>query len=659
MRWEDAMHLDVKEIVRELRTSPSGLSVSEVFERRARFGGNHINRHEASVWRIFVKQFRSSFIYLLLVASALSFLLGEAIEAEMMLLFIAINAILGFVQEYRSVKAIEALKEYLVSRVVVRRSGKEKTIESDDVTVGDVVVVRAGDKIAADMVFLECHGVMVDEEALTGESTAVEKSVGAVAPEMKQMHQAKGIGFAGTVVVRGSALGVVFATGNDTVMGDVAHLTEATNRESTFEKGMMRFSRFILRMVIVTLALIFLVNVLIKGEGANVAELLVFSIVLVVSVIPEALPLIITVSLSRGSLRLSRKKVVVKRLSAIEDLGSVEVLCSDKTGTLTENKLSVEKVFSDNREQCLYAAVLASDCDGLRRGDGADPFDTALWNAVCTKDREMLCSVRTIASIDFDPMRRRNSVMIEHAAAREIIVRGAPEAVLGLSDQLDSKDRERALLWMAAQGRDGRRVIAVARKAVSLRTTAYVEADESDMQFLGLISFVDPIKSTAKEAVDNARKLGVAVKIVTGDSREVSGSVAERIGLIASSHEVIIGEELDALSYEEKKAAVHRYSVFARVSPRQKYEIIQLLQETAEVGFLGEGINDAPALKLANVALVVQGASDIAREAADVILLDASLKVIIDGIEEGRSIFANMIKYIRVTLASNFVSTTP
>lgn len=654
MRWEDATHRSSGDVLMEMETSPDGLTVAEAAARRERYGPNRLEGHEVKWWRTLLRQFQSSFIYLLLMAAALSFLLGERVEAEMMLLFLCVNTLLGFFQEHRSAKALELLKQYLTSRSRVRRDGQETMVESDDIVPGDILVVNAGDKIAADMCFVTTSNAVVDEEILTGESLPVEKVSGALAERTEQMYQASNIGFAGTVMLRGSGVGVVMATGDDTAMGEVAHLTETTQRESTFEKGIRRFSRFIMRLVIVTLTLIFLVNLLIKGEGANSVELLIFSLVLVISVIPEALPFVITVSLSRGSLRLAKKKVVVKRLSAIEDLGSVEVLCSDKTGTLTENRLSVEKIYADSKKQCLYAAVLASDYSALEKGDAADPFDTAMWNAVRAKERPTLLAFEKISEAPFDPTRRRNSVVMQDQAGRELIVRGAPESVLDICKDISPEKRQKCERWMAAQGEDGRRVLAVAHKALPSRSGAYGEQDEADLEFLGLISFVDPIKETAKDAIDEARKLGVEVKIITGDSREVSGAVATRIGLIASAHEVILGEELESLSHTKKLEAVHSYSVFARVSPQQKYMIIQLLQETKEVGFLGEGINDAPALKLANVALVVQSASDIAREAADVVLLDASLKVIIDGIREGRSIFANMIKYIKTTLTSNF-----
>ena len=643
-----------QEILTELRVTNKGLDKQEVTRRQDEYGPNEIEARKIHWWQILFRQFKSPFIYILLVAALVAFLLREIIEASMILVFVGINTTLSFLQEYHSEKNLKLLKKYLVPRAKVRREGQEIMIDSRDLVPGDFVIVEAGDKIPADVRFLEENNLTVDEEILTGESAPVNKISAELKEPAAEIYQAKNIGFSGTTVVGGKGLGIVLTTGKNTALGGIARLTIETTRISSFEKGILRFSKFILRLILITIALVFLANILIKGASVNIAELIIFSIALAISVIPEPLPVVTTISLSSGALKLAKSKVVVKRLSAIEDLGSIEILCTDKTGTLTENKLTVDKILADNKEECLFFAALAASFWGKKKGEPTDAFDIALHNQLSAEGKNKINQYERIAEIPFDPTRRRNSVLVKWNNLCELIVRGAPEVIFDLCTHLGSKDKASLRQWMAKEGELGHRVIAAAKKKIVAKNHYHPETEEKDLQFLGIVSFADPIKKTAPHTILQAKKLGIKIKILTGDSREVAGAVAYKIGLIGSPHEVINGEEFDKMQDPLKHEAVEKYSVFARVSPEQKYKIIQLLQEKNEVGFLGEGINDAPALKIANVAIVVQSAADIARDAADVVLLKKSLEVIVDGIREGRKIFANITKYIKVTLASNF-----
>ncbi|TXH07564.1 MAG: HAD family hydrolase [Candidatus Moraniibacteriota bacterium] len=437
-------------------------------------------------------------------------------------------------------------------------------------------------------------------------------------------------------------------------LGDIANLTEEPRHETSFEKGINHFSRFILRLVAGTLFFIFIANIFLRRGETNVAELLIFSLALAVSVIPEALPVITTVTLSRGSLRLAQKKVVVKRLSAIEDLGSISVLCTDKTGTLTENALAVSEVHASDSELCLRLASVASIEPPIHRSLLRDPFDLAVWHAVTESERIRIAGIARIDALPFDPGRRRNSVLVQLERKTTLIVRGAFEEVLHRCVGLSESERSELIEWGNAAGKDGKRDLAVATRALPRKRTISPELEE-DLTFIGMIAFLDPLKKSAEKTISDARALGIAVKILTGDSRDVAGAVAKSVGLIRSvDEEVITGAELEGLPAEVQRERVERCHVFARVSPQQKHLIIGLLQEKHEVGFLGEGINDAPALKLANVGLVVQGAADIAKESADIVLLQRNLGTVVDGIREGRIIFANIMKYLRITLTSNF-----
>ena len=642
------------DILSELKTSEHGLNSDEAVARQKQYGPNQLAVHEIHWWQILGRQFKSPFIYLLLFATALSFFLGEIADGSIVLAFIAINTLLAFVQEYHSEQSLKALEKYVVPEARVLREGKEVKVKTSELVPGDVVVVEAGDIIPADIRFISASNLLIDESVLTGESAPVTKEENPPTKPAEEIDQASNIGFSSTTVVSGKAEGVVFAIGKDTQMGTISKLTVETHHQSSFEKGIIKFSKFILRMIVVILVFLFIINVAIKGREANIAELVLFSIALAVSVVPEALPIVTTISFSRGAEKLAKSKVVVKRLSAVEDLGSIEVLCTDKTGTLTENKLKVSGVKAPDEKLCFFSAALASEYVGDKKRDANNSFDIALWSKLTKTEQAQCLKYKKVNEIPFDPRRKRSSVLVELAEKKWLIVRGAPEVIFEGAHIIGAEKKE-LQNWLAEEGKQGRRVIAVARKIWSGSANDYKATDETELTFVGMVSFVDPIKSTTAYAVEHAKKLGVAIKILTGDSREVAGAVAAQIKLITDSSQVMTGEEFEKLPSLKQKEAIEKYSVFARVSPEQKYAIIECLEQLGkEVGFLGEGINDAPALKIANVGIVVNNASDIAREAADVVLLNNSLSVIVNGIREGREIFANVIKYIKITLIANF-----
>ncbi|MDD2767000.1 MAG: HAD-IC family P-type ATPase [Candidatus Moranbacteria bacterium] len=654
MEWKKVATQDITQVFIEQKSDQTGLSSDVAEERVFLCGKNTIPEKSNSFSGILKRRLHSSFLYLLLGAAGLSFFLGDFIEAGLIFLFIFINIGLEMFQEYHGEHASRLLKKYLVVHTRVRRNGRILVVESEDVVPGDVVLIEAGDRLSADIRFITCSGLILDESVMTGESIAVRKQSARLSTPPTEMFEAKNIGFAGTVVTAGQGEGIVFATGEKTALGDIALLVKERKRETGFEKSIAHFSRFIIQFVLVTLVLIFFANIFIKGDGINIPELLIFSLVLAVSVIPEALPAIVTVALSRGALKLAQKKVIIKRLSAIEDLGSIEILCTDKTGTLTQNILSVSEIHAKDKRRCLLLSSLASLVTPSQKKDLHDAFDKALWESLSLEERTVAQTTRRIDIIPFDPDRRRNSVLVEIVPGKEeIIVRGAPEEILRLSQNVNSFAVQNALQWIKERGEKGERVLAVARRPFSLKQK-YTLYEEQQLEFIGLISFVDPLKETAKDTLENARKLNVQVKILTGDSKEVAGAVGYAVGLLRKQEDVITGKELSVMGYGEKKRAILSHAVFARISPREKYEIIKILQEKYEVGFLGEGINDAPALQMSDVGLVVAGASDVARGSADVILLQKSLETVIDGIKEGRSIFANILKYLKITLTSNF-----
>ncbi len=643
----------VDELYAGCATRSDGLTMDEVLALRLKYGINEIAAREVGWWSIMARQFKSPFIYLLIFAALLAIFLGELTDGIIIIVFVVINTVIGFAQEYHSERSLTLLKKFVVAQARVRRAGKDELVGSSELVPGDIVMVETGDVVPADIRLCSTHALTVDESALTGESAPVTKTSEAATVNSVEIQSANNMVFSGSSVVSGQGVGVVVGTGRQTAMGRVTALTVETERESTFEKGIAKFSRFILRMIVVILVFLFLANLLIKGT-ANIAELLLFSIALAVSVIPEALPVVTTLSLSRGALQMARNKVVVKRLAAVEDLGSIEILCTDKTGTLTENALTVTRVLADDATYCVSRAMAAASFLSEKKREPNNAFDVALWATLSPADRSTVLAGKKLSEIPFDPARRRNSVCVGDSNQASIVVRGAPESVLPLCTGLPPAKQTELGDIIRAEGETGHRVIAIAEKKLAPHAEGCSLADENDLQFVGLIFFEDPIKNSAADAVRQAGLLGIVVKILTGDGPEVAGAVAHQVGLITDPHQVITGAILESKSIDEQHELVYRYHVFARVSPEQKYHIIKLLQEKNEVGFLGEGINDAPALKLANVAMVVEGASDIAREAADIVLLNKSLSVIIEGIEQGRAVFSNTVKYLKATLISNF-----
>lgn len=627
-----------------------GLSHTEVLARRSQYGINRLTSKEVRWYHIAINQFRSSFIYLLAVAGLASFVLGEKIDGIFILIFILTNAVLGFWQEFHSAKSLQDLKKYITEKTHVIRNGKEEFIDVVDLVVGDIVELKAGDKIPADIKFLETRSLMVDESILTGESLPAAKSIDVIPSSNNNL------GFWGTLLVSGSATGEVVAIGNSTEVGKIAKVTLETVSDSAFQREMKSFSSFILRLVVISIVLVFVFQFLIHGSDFRVIEFVVFAIALSVGVIPEALPLVITMALSRGALQLAKKHVVPKRLSAIEDLGNIDILCTDKTGTITENHLKVDNIVEIKKDGTLRYALLASNSED-KIDTGQNSFDLALWEYASAALQAEVKKIKKIAEMPFDPQRRRNCVSFEEDGQCKLVVRGAAEELVNLCAVFEDYSKKEVLEKIKSFGLEGKRVIAIAIKDLDCNLSAAEKIDlmreEKALNFVGLVVFADPLKSTTIKAVQEAKDLGVQVKIISGDSKEVTGSIACKVGLIDSPEKVITGSELEALG-EAKHQAVLEYHVFARVSPMQKFDIINLLKSNHFVGYLGEGFNDLPALKTAHVALVVNNASDIAKDTADIILLNKSLEVIIDGIREGRRIFVNSFKYIKSTLAGNF-----
>jgi len=587
----------------------NGLTSQEAASRLLADGPNEIIADRVTAFDIAFRQFKSPFVWLLGVAVVISFALSEWIDGGLILAFVIINTGLGFMQEFRAEHSLALLNKLVEPTSRVRRDGKETHVPSRELVVGDRLIVQAGDILAADATVDSATSLQVDESALTGESVPVSKSKGEILRS-------------GTRVVMGEGEADISAVGSKTQLGQTATLTAETERVSDLQRDIGKFSSVILKLIAGTLVILFFINLIKRGPGADIGDLLIFSIALAVSVIPEALPTVIAISLSRGALRMAKHGVVVKRLSSIEDLGGIDILCTDKTGTLTENHLKVDAVFGGKDETLELAGLGARGL--LAQTEDINPFDLAIADALSRVQRDEVKKWKIVTEVPFDPERRRNSVLVTDGKVTKLVVRGAPETLYACCMAVDADMRRISDAWIKEQGRNGCRVLAIAMKE------AKDASDENGLTLVGMVSFKDPVKKDAAEAVRIAKRLNVRVVMLTGDSPDVALAVAREVGIAPED-------------------------VHARVSPEQKYQVIKQFQDSGfSVGFLGEGINDAPALKAAHVGLVVQHASDIAREAADIVLLERSLSVIVAGIRLGRATFANTRTYLRATLASNF-----
>ena len=646
----------ISETMEALGTSQEGLTKRQATLAQKKYGLNEVKSKNINAIQVFVRQLKSPFTYLLLIAAVISIFIGQPVDSIAVLSFIIINVIIGFFQEYRAEKAVFMLQKFIPQKVKVLRDSKEEIIDKNFLVPGDIVLLSAGDKVCADLRLISIQNFLVDESVLTGESLPVSKIIDALAREEKEIFEARNIVFSGSSIISGKAEAFVVATGKDTVFGSIVETVSGIRRESAYEKSILYFCKLIMKIVATTIILIFAANILLKGLN-DVWELLLFSVALIVSILPEALPAVVTFSLSAGSLKMAKQNVVVKRLSAIEDLGNIEVLCTDKTGTLTQNKLSLEQTVSSDKEKCFLYGILSF---GVRPDKISDkilnPFDAAIYKRVPDDILRESKKFKIVSELPFDSYRMRSAFLVQSLKNEKfLIVKGAPESIIKNCSKFSGNfDKKEIQEETEKEGAEGKRVLAIAYKKFEKDKQDLEVKDEKGLTFLGYFVFDDPIKSTAKEAINLSKKLGIRIKIITGDSKEVAEYVARKTGLVSGTDDVISGQELDVLRGEEFDDACENKTLFARISPDTKHKIIKSLQKKYEVGFMGEGVNDAPALKTANVGIAVIEASDIARDAADVVLLQKDLRVVVNGIKDGRTIFANINKYIKCALASNF-----
>lgn len=652
MKFSEATIKSIPSVLDELDCTMHGISAAEAKIRLTTYGINELETYHTELYPLLLKQFKSPFVVLLILAGITSFFVGETNNALIIMFFVLFNTALGFFHEARAHKAAALLKKKIPSKTIVLRGGKKVAIDKQFLVPGDIVYLKQWDIAPADLRIMQTENILVDESMLSGESTHTSKIASPLKHEADSVFQAKNILFAGSTITAGEVVGIVITTGKNTVLGEIAKFITTISPESNYGKKLHRLYSIILKVILTSIIIVFLAHVLIKGH-IQLFEFSIFIIALLVGIVPEALPTVATFSLSLGALKLSQKHVIVKRLSAIEDLGDIEILCTDKTGTLTENTLSLEHIFSEDSAQCLLFGLLCSPTFNKNSTESKTVFDIALEKKATKDIVQQLDDFLFISAIPFDSFTMRSSVLVQHKSGKYfLIVKGAPERLIETSINLGEEQKKQLEKQQREEGEAGRRTLAIAFKEYA--SNSFSEKDEIHTTLLGIFSFVDPLKKQSKHAIEGAKKLGLKIKILTGDNKFVAEAVGKEIGLISGTEETITGDELKALSSKSFQAACEKFSIFTRVSPKIKHKIIKALQKKYNVGFLGDGINDAPALKIAHVGITVKEAVDVAREASDIILLRKDLMVLIEGIKEGRIIFANINKFIMCTLISNF-----
>ena len=672
-----ALQLPVKETLAFYKSSFRGLTEEQVEENRDLYGENIITKgQEDSILKKIYESIINPFTVILLVIALVSLVTNvwlakpgeeDPTTSIIIVVLVLISGGIRFVQELRSDRAASNLSRLIVNTATVIREGAEQELPIDELVVGDIIKLSAGDMIPADVLLLDSRDFFVQQSGLTGESDAVEKVCLAKSDEqnLDSLLETESLAFMGTNVISGRATALVLVVGDETMMGAIEQTLNTYDEPTSFEREMNSISWLLIRLMLVMVPVVFFINGLTDGDWLEAG---VFALSVGVGLTPEMLPMIITASLAKGSIIMAQEKVVIKKLNAIQDLGAIDILCTDKTGTLTQDEIVLE-----------YPLDIHGDLDlaVLRRAFLNSYYQTGLKNLMdraiinrTEKEAEKHEIVRnldqTFKKIDelpFDFERRRMSVIVkDDEDVISMVTKGALEEMLAISSHVEYKKRitelteeirQEILSEVAQLNEQGLRVLGVSYKSDLEEDYDYEVKDESNMILTGYLAFLDPPKSSAAPAIETLAEYGVATKILTGDNDKVSQAVCEKVGLDVDN--ILLGVEVDVLSDEELSQAVENTTVFAKLSPDQKARIILQLKDNGhKVGYMGDGINDAPSMKVADVGISVDTAVDIAKETADVVLLDKDLMVLEKGLVEGRKVYANMTKYIKMTVSSNF-----
>ena len=670
---------DVTTCLTHLHSRITGLTEEQVDEHRAQFGANRVTHEKAKplgarIVEAFINPFTAILLCLALVSCATDIFIPlwnhspeevSPVTVAIILTMVIISGTLRFVQESRSGHAAEKLLAMITTTcTVIRKPGGTQELALEELVVGDIIHLSAGDMVPADVRILEAKDLFISQSAMTGESDPVEKFAHSC-EHTASVTDCSNLAFMGTNVISGAANAVVVAVGDDTLFGAIASSAASEPVETNFTKGVNAVSWVLIRFMLVMIPIVFFVNGFTKHDWAGA---FLFAISVAVGLTPEMLPMIVTTCLAKGAVSMSRKKTIVKNLNSIQDFGAMDILCTDKTGTLTQDKVVLEYHMNVNGEDDLRVLRHAYLNSYFQTGyknlmDVAIIERTEEQEAANPRLADLSQTYHKVDEIPFDFTRRRLSTVVEdRAGKRQMITKGAVEEMLGVCSfaedggtvqPLTDDVRTKILETVGRLNENGMRVIAIAQKSVDESRTAYSVQDESGMVLMGYLAFLDPPKESAAAAIRTLKAHGVTTKILTGDNDRVTRCICKQVGLPV--HRLLLGEAIEAMSESELERAALETDVFAKLSPAQKARVVTALRNAGHtVGFMGDGINDAPAMKAADIGISVDTAVDVAKESADIILLEKNLMVLEQGIMEGRKTYANMIKYIKMTASSNF-----
>ncbi len=651
----------------EFKITEQGLTDDEITERLHTYGYNEVTQTKQKKWYNYLLKslftpFNSILIGIALVLSYTDVYLAEDpnyANIIVILILVTVSTLLDFISEYRSNLAAEKLKQLVSTTTTVIRNGEKVKVPFKELVLGDTVILSAGDMIPADLRIIESKDLYVGQSTLTGESDAIKKVENSeITDEIDSLSDIDTICFMGTNVISGSAKGVVVLTADNTYFGKVANTLTSGKPKTSFQKGIESISKLLIKFMLVLIPIVFLLNV----WKHDIIVSFTFAVAIAICITPLLLPVILSSSLSKGAIRMSKKKTIVKKLDSIQSFGAMNILCTDKTGTLTEDKIVLERYLDIMGNEDLrilkHAFLNAYFQTGLRSNIDEAVINRGLENGM----QEVTEKYKKIDEVPFDFSRRRLSVVVNDGVKSQLITKGAVEEILSTSTMVDyqgkvspitNEIKENVKRIAKYLNKQGLRVVAVCQKNELDKTSSFGVSDEKNMVLMGFIGFLDPPKETAKSSIEQLNKNGIRVIVLTGDNVEVTKSVCDKVGI--KSPKIITGTQIDKLADQGVKRLLKKTNIFAKLSPIQKARIVRLLKESGNVvGYMGDGINDSPSLINSDVGVSVDTAVDIAKESADIILLEKDLHVLLDGVKEGRHTFANLMKYIKLAASFNF-----